>query len=505
MWIGQLLSQFLTGDKRLPQPPGDLRYSPAERMQLCALLVAALALRIWAAFAFPSIYHPDEFFQYLEQSHRLAFGYGVVPWEYRLGIRSWLLPGVIAGLMRVTAWFGGGASAYMAVVQVVLAALSLTIVAVAWLFARKISGRTAALIAAVFTAVWFELIYFSAKPLTESVAASALFCAAYFIGCGDIRRRGIAISAGVLLGCALVLRVHLSPAVLLLGLIALYRFPRPNVFYVVGGAAAMVIAGGLLDWATWGTPFQSMWRNFAVNIIEDKASKYGVAPWYYYINLYFKYWTYVAVPLGLLVLIGARRAPYLLAIGAVIVLAHSAIGLKQYRFVFPALPFFILLMALGTAAVIDGITQRWPRLPRTALVMAAVLLWMGCSIGLGARERIRYIWVRSAPAIAAFKAISHIEDMCGLGVIGRGWASLPGYTYLHRNVPLYVFANTVEGRRATTAFNVAFARPEAKLGQAGFQRGACYKDGQFCIYRRPDGCKFYPAMEVNRMLIDRGQ
>lgn len=43
--------------------------------------------------------HPDEIMQYLEQGHRLAFGNGVVYWEFFYGARSWLLPGLIAGVL----------------------------------------------------------------------------------------------------------------------------------------------------------------------------------------------------------------------------------------------------------------------------------------------------------------------------------------------------------------------------------------------------------------------
>ena len=35
----------------------------------------------------------DEIFQTLEQGHRLAFGYGLVPWEYQSGARSGSCPG----------------------------------------------------------------------------------------------------------------------------------------------------------------------------------------------------------------------------------------------------------------------------------------------------------------------------------------------------------------------------------------------------------------------------
>ncbi len=37
--------------------------------------------------AYRNLAWPDEIFQTLEQGHRLAFGYGIIPWEFREGVR----------------------------------------------------------------------------------------------------------------------------------------------------------------------------------------------------------------------------------------------------------------------------------------------------------------------------------------------------------------------------------------------------------------------------------
>ncbi len=476
---------------------------PTEWRLLAALLGLALMLRLAVAILFPSIHHADELFQYLEQGHRLAFGYGVVPWEYRDGARSWLLPGAIGGVMAAVDLLGGGPKAYLIAIQTVLSILSLSIVAIAWIFARRIAGTTTAWLAAAIAAVWFELLYFAAKPLTEAVAASTLFWAAYLICCADGRRRGIAVAGGVLLGLTFVLRIHLSPALLLLGAIGLYRYPRRQAMLMMAAGASVVVAAGLLDWATWGAPFKSLWHYVVVNLVEGKAAEFGVSPWYFYAVYYYKHWTLLALPVALLSLAGARRAPYLLGIGAVIVLAHSAIGHKEYRFLLPALPFFLLSAAIGTGALLGAIRRRAEhRIPNAALIATALFLWTCGSISLAVRDRTQDIWARGAVTIAAFTDLHRTESLCGLGVIGQRWHLLPGYTYLHRDVPMYVFAKTDGWKRYRGAFNVALSRPAAGLEQDGYQRGKCYGEGQFCLYRRPGACAAIPARTINRMLID---
>ena len=118
--------------------------SRGEVMALTAILVLAFVLRMAIPIYLPNIYHPDEVFQYLEQGHRLAFHYGVVPWEYRTGIRSWALPGFLGALMLVTSWFGGGAAAYLLVIAAALSLLSLVVVVVSWWWTRALAGPTAA-------------------------------------------------------------------------------------------------------------------------------------------------------------------------------------------------------------------------------------------------------------------------------------------------------------------------------------------------------------------------
>lgn len=61
-------------------------------MALALLALIAFTLRLAPVLAFPSIDYPDEIFQTIEQAHQLVFGYGVVPWEFEYGSRSWMLP-----------------------------------------------------------------------------------------------------------------------------------------------------------------------------------------------------------------------------------------------------------------------------------------------------------------------------------------------------------------------------------------------------------------------------
>ncbi|MEM9980432.1 MAG: mannosyltransferase, partial [Cyanobacteria bacterium P01_D01_bin.2] len=91
------------------------------------IIAVGLLLRIWGALAAEQISHPDEIFQYLEQAHRLTFGYGTLLWEYAHGIRNWLLPGLLSLVLFGCRGLGlGDPHLYIPVVQVLACLVSVS-------------------------------------------------------------------------------------------------------------------------------------------------------------------------------------------------------------------------------------------------------------------------------------------------------------------------------------------------------------------------------------------
>src|SRR4051794_31762554 len=89
-------------ERSVSVPGGDTENLPAQwsplrwftERQLAAtglalLMLLAIGLRLVPILVEPSINWWDEVFQATEQAHRLVFGYGLVPWEFQLGMRSW--------------------------------------------------------------------------------------------------------------------------------------------------------------------------------------------------------------------------------------------------------------------------------------------------------------------------------------------------------------------------------------------------------------------------------
>jgi hypothetical protein len=75
---------------------------------LAILVVLAILLRLEPILIEPSAVWPDEIFQTTEPAHRLVYGSGLVALEFQLGVRSWLLPGIVAARMELSRLVGNG-------------------------------------------------------------------------------------------------------------------------------------------------------------------------------------------------------------------------------------------------------------------------------------------------------------------------------------------------------------------------------------------------------------
>src|SRR5213075_811941 len=150
-----------------------------ERIWFWAILAGAVVLRI-IAFNPYSAHHPDEIVQYLEQAHRIVFGYGVVPWEFRYFIRSWFVPLILVPPMQLGEWFDPGGTLYLILPRAMVTAINLAPVIAAWFIGRRCSLQHA-IVAMAVMAIWVESVLFSVEILSEGLATSCFFIAAALI------------------------------------------------------------------------------------------------------------------------------------------------------------------------------------------------------------------------------------------------------------------------------------------------------------------------------------
>jgi phosphatidylinositol glycan class B len=410
-------------------------------------LLGGFAARVWLSLTDDGIYWPDEIYQSLEPAHRLVFGYGMIPWEYGLGARTWLLPGIVAALLYSSDLIGwGDPRAYLTVVRVVMSAAAVATAGASYVLARRLgAAQTFAACGAAFFALAGPVVYFGPKALSENVSALPVAGAfACLLGPSAGRREWIV--GGSLLGLAIMLRLHngIFPLALLMIWVAQRRWRA--VLETTAVLLVWAVLFGLFDRITWGGWYQSAELYFRFTFGMGGGPVTGASPAFYYPQMFVKSMPVAAVAVLLLALIGATRARTLGVLVAVFFLAHSMTPNKAYRYALPALPLLGALAAVGLQRLAAAGAAR-------ATLPAAVLL-AGCLWSLAVMPALTFgdigPYERSRPHDRALDDRGPINrllitafeqpDLCGLKLERHHLTWVGGYSYLHRNVPLYSLA-----------------------------------------------------------------
>ena len=464
------------------------------------LLLVAAALRIAAFDAF-SAHHPDEKIQYLEQAHRLVFGYGIVPWEFRYFIRSWLIPLALAMPMRVGEWLDPGGMLYLVLPRALVAIGNSVSVVAAWKIGERVS-RQHAIVAMAVAATWVECVLFQVQTLSESMAVACFLVAVVLIRDGAATRRTVA--AGCLMALAGLLRFQLGPAIAAYALLVAGKDWRLWRGLVLGGVPVL-IGGAAIDLAMGLYPYQWILTNYQMNIGQDRMREIGGVSVTAYITDIVKYWGIAAPFLFVLAFASGKAMRPLLLAALVNIAVHQLIGHKEYRYLWFSLQIILILAAIGSVNVarvaIGGLHPRWrPASPAAPLVTALIVLaWGTWSAAIATSDLYRYQWRVEGGASRLAALAAKDPRVCGIGVPTYRYTEF-GYAFVHRQVPIVL----LRGRELPSLSDPGAVGPainaiitERKLTPPrgyGAPR-ACNDHGpdQLCLYLRPGGCTATPV------------
>ena len=414
------------------------------------VLVVAFAVRAAIALGGDFVLHPDEIMQYLEPAHRLVFGNGVTYWEYYYGARSWLVPGAVAGVLKAFDLAGlGEPSWYVGGVKLEFCAVSLLIPAGMYFFARRHFGEMPARVALVAGALWYELVGFAHKPMTEFVATALLMALlALCVRSPADRGRTARLVALVALVAVLVAAVRLQYAPLALLLLGVFFLRTEKKIPLAVAAGAFLLAVGVIDAVTWnGGLFHSYVTNIRFNLLIDQW-RAGETPGWQYL------WWLLLASAGLGALCMAmslrslRRYGFLIALVAVVLLVHSTQVHKEYRFVFALVPLWLLAGADVVAQLAARLNARLnARVWVPAAVLFAGVSASGILNALPFQDRIYRAHSRETgnigfvlgqdPIFPAYRYLARTPGVLGVWQVDRFYFNSPGYYYLHRKIPFY--------------------------------------------------------------------
>jgi hypothetical protein len=455
---------------------------------LPTILAVAFLVRVVIACAFHNIIAPDEVFQALEQAHRLVYGQGVVPWEFQVGLRCWLIPLLLSVPMAAAKLAGLSPLGGLIFIRLLLCAASLGIVACAVKWGERFHGREGAWIAGLFTALWPDLWLMAPHPLEEVLAADVLVPAVYLAGTAVGLRR--VAWAGLLLGLAFTLRMQLAPAIALAG-IMLCRGDARRWAVALSVAALPVLAAGMLDWFSWGQPFRSFWLNIYLNVVVGVAkAEYGAGPPSYFAYMMGLDWLWTLPVFLLLAWRGGKRLWLPAAMALLILLTHMLIAHKEYRFIFPAIALAAPLAGLGVAELLirlraaGGLTI--PRLVLGAALLAGPLTSPWLYFMLSWQARSFHVFTRLAadhPRLVSLQGWDHtFHSFLPFDIVFTGATSLTSQS-ITPEAGGPIIADAIIATENTKGIPAIFSHPVCYPGQ--WIPFAAKPNPRTCIWRGP--------------------
>ena len=469
---------------------------------LFIVLLICYSVRLFVGYYFYNSLIFDELFQIFEPAYYLAYGHAIMPWEYYLGIRSWLVPGILGGILKVMTSVDSHPRIILLYQQVFLVLLSLIPVVTAYFWGRRLailarfqslSPRVLGLALAIMIGFISENIYLAPHGQTEVLAAWFLFPAVYFASnhlslkwrrdgswsspLTAIENRSL-VYAGFFASLCLVLRFHLAPALGLLLIFAAEGLVLWRWRLLLLGALIPLVGAAVLDWITLGTPLQSIWLNFWVNMVDKVSENFGIQSFWEVFSYPLRNWGWFAPFALYLAWRGGRRVPLAIVMIFAVVLTHAFIPHKEARFIYPILPLLSLIVALG---LVDFCLHppQWSRLARQSpnrRILIMLSFWLLVSLSLCFWSGLRYNWFRGSFMAEKFYYISSLVlKPCGLALKNISFLTTPGNSGLSPSIQLYEYFDTAKLIREHAAFDLVLASDvEPELVAYGDRRELCF-------------------------------
>lgn len=337
--------------------------------------LVVLLITSWFSLGY---YHFDEHFQILEfAGYKLGTNtLDNMPWEYTDQMRPAFQPLLAYTLYRLFGFMGTNDPFSVAFTLRLLSGLLsfLAMVLIYWAFRDRVKilvlQRWFVFLSFL---IWFD-VYIAVRFSSENWAGRIFAIALAWYLLRERRTAFFSLMLGLLLGVSFLCRYQ--AAFLVFGFLAWLVFIRKerlkNILLMGLGGITAVFIGILIDHWFYGEWTITAWNYFTQNIVNDKASAFGVSPWYGYL----KGFSIRAIPpfsllfvIGMLALFVFRWKSCLTWSLIPFLLVHFIVGHKELRFLFPIVTFLPALFILGT----QEIEQRMVKGPSQSRGMRAFM------------------------------------------------------------------------------------------------------------------------------------
>ena len=315
---------------------------------LLAVAFIVQMLTAWHNYFF----HSDEYFQIIEfASYKLGLSpVKVLPWEFSQQIRPTIQPYIFIGLYKFFMAIGITNRFFMFSMVHVLVGI-LGFVLCNYLIIKKF-GNERYLFILLLLSNFLGLIPFLRCSFSAEAMGGLFLLFSILIlekALKENESYGWAFVAGFLMAFSFYFRFQVAFSFVGIGIWWIINHPKSikKMLLTIVGFLGGVGINMYLDVRFYGKFCFTPYNYFYANIIQGKAASFGTSPWWYYIAILAAL-TVPLISLFLFVLfaksLSNHKNPYAMAM-LFFVVAHSMVGHKEERFVFPVLFFMVYLAA----------------------------------------------------------------------------------------------------------------------------------------------------------------
>ncbi|MCB9188328.1 MAG: hypothetical protein H6599_03495 [Flavobacteriales bacterium] len=304
--------------------------------------IAALVFLL-AAFCSDGFYHLDEHYQILEfASYKLGIsGLEDMPWEFKAKMRPSIQPWMAYWTHQFLSVLGNTNPLNVAMVLRVLSGiLAITTIKLLFnTFKEQYSSNIQLILLGASFFLWFNP-YLMVRFSSENWGGMLFFIAMSLLINKKSKGLYIYLSAGLLLGMSFFIRFQMAFAIIgLIGyLVYSKQFNLKSFTILLSGGVIAISTMVFLDYLFYESLVFTPWEYFNQNILLDKASNFGIDPWWKYFEWLIKDAILpfaLLIITGLFLLIRSKELPVFNWIWIPFLIGHFFVGHKELRFLFP--------------------------------------------------------------------------------------------------------------------------------------------------------------------------
>ncbi|XP_073320272.1 GPI mannosyltransferase 3 [Pagrus major] len=317
------------------------------------VVVFCVVFRLINCFLVQTSFVPDEYWQSLEVSHRMVFNYGYMTWEWKAGIRGFLYPLMFASIYKILHFINYDSVYLLIWLPRVFQALLAAFADVKFFFlVRTLESRDVA----TWTFFCHLCSWFSwfccTRTLTNSMETTITCLALFYFPLPGSKTHS---SKKYLSLVALAIIVRPTALIVWFPLLMYHFWQEENKLRLIThkcipiGAVAVVIST-LIDCIFCDKWTMVQFNFLKFNIFYSVADFYGSHPWHWYFTQGFAVVIGPHLPLFLHgCTIAFKRYKILLAAVVWTLVVYSLLPHKEFRFIYPLLPFCMIFSGISLA------------------------------------------------------------------------------------------------------------------------------------------------------------